>query len=218
MNKRSPNSNAFCAILSAALLFSCAAAVFAQSGRRATKSAPAPVATPEPTPAPAKPAENTKPALTFIIGMDRFGDFSGIPLYVASGVLRSFAGRLDEPASVAVAVESQDMGRSAATQRAKGEKEAYVVWLQLVSNNLSGRSGPNDTPNDIAIEFIVLAPTTAKQVTSGRTYPGAYRNRGVIANPRTSGADGDYQLNQAAKAAAERVLDHFHIGKAIPHP
>jgi len=175
------------------------------------------VSTPEPTTAPNKPAEKRKAAFTFIIGMDRYGDFSRIPLYVSTGVLHTCADRLDDPESVDVEVASRDISRADAVLRAKSEKEAYVVWLRLAPETLSGRTGSNDDPYNVSIEYTVLAPTTAKQVTSGRTFPGAYRKGGVILSPKTSGVAGDYQLNQAAKAAAERILDHFHVGVGGMH-
>jgi hypothetical protein len=190
----------------------------AQSGRRVRKPTSTPVSTPEPAPTPNKPAEKPKAAFTFIIGMDRFGDFSSLPSSAADGVLRSCAGRLDDPQSIDVEIENRDIGHAGAIQRAKSEKEAYVVWLQLVPDTLSGRAGVNDNPYNVYIEYIVLAPTTAKQVTSGRVFQAGYRNRGVIVNPKSSGVYGDYQLNQAAKATAERILDHFHIGMVIPQP
>lgn len=218
MPKRSPISSAFYAVFCATLFLSCALAVAAQSGRRVQKSAPLPVSTPEPTPTSNKPAKKPKAAFTFIIGMDRFGDFSRIPLHASSGVLRTCAGRLDEPESVDVEILAHDIGHARATQRAKSEKEAYVVWLRLVPHTFSGRAGANDDPYNVYIEYIVLAPTTAKQVASGNVFPGAYRNRGVIVSPKTSGIAGDYQLNQAAKATAERILDHFHIGMINTQP
>jgi hypothetical protein len=182
------------------------------------KPTPVPASTPEPTSSPGKPAQKPKAALTFIIGMDRFGDFSRIPLYVSSDVLRTCADRLDDPESVDVEVASRDISRADAVLRAKSEKEAYVVWLHLAPETLSGRAGPYDDPYNVSIEYVVLAPTTAKQVTSGRTFPGAYRTGSVIVGPKTSGVTGDYQLKQAAKAAAERILDHFHIGGIGTHP
>jgi hypothetical protein len=213
MPKRSPSSSAFYAILFATLL-SCALGVVAQSGRRVRKSTPTPVEVPEPTPTPTKPAEKQKPAYTFIVGMDKYGDFSNIPLYVSSGVLRTFAGRLDDPESVKVEIATRDMGRSDSILRAKSEKEAYVVSLQLRSDSIGG-SGSNSDPYNVEIGYAVFAPITAKQVTSGRTYPGAYRNKGVILSPK-SPVYGDYALNQAAKDAAERILDHFHVGMVRP--
>ena len=218
MPKRSPTTSAFYAILCTALFLSCALVVVAQSGRRGPKPTPVPVSTPESTPTPKMPAEKPKAAFTFIIGMDRFGDFSRVPLYVSNGVLRTCAGRLDDPESVDVEIETHDFGHGGAIQRAKSQKEAYVVWLQLVPNTLSGRAGANDDPYNVYIEYIVLAPTTAKQVASGNVFPGAYRNRGVIVSPKTSGIAGDYQLNQAAKATAEKILDHFHVGMVNPRP
>ena len=181
------------------------------------KPTPLPVSTPEPTPPPSKPAEKPKAAFTFIIGMDRYGDFSRIPLYVSNGVLRTCASRLDDPESVRVEVATRDLGRGDAILRAKSEKEAFVVWLQLVPDTFSGRAGSNDDPYNVNIEYIVLAPTTAKQVTSGRVFP-AYRKRGVILNPKNSGINGNYQLNQAAEETAERILSHFHIGAINRQP
>jgi hypothetical protein len=127
-------------------------------------------------------------------------------------VLRTFAGRLDDPESVKVEIATRDMGRSDSILRAKSEKEDYVVSLQLRSDTMTGS---NSDPYNVEIAYAVFAPITAKQVTSGRTYPGAYRNKGVILSPK-SPVYGDYALNQAAKDAAERILDHFHVGMVRP--
>lgn len=218
LNRSRASSRFYAATLCAALAALCALGVMAQSGRRVHKSKPAPVSTPEPTPTPTKPAEKPKPAFTFVIGMDKYGDFSRIPLYVSSGVLRTCAGRLDDPDSVKVEIATRDMGRADAVRRAQAEKEAFVVWLQLRPNTLSGRAGSNDDPYNVQIEYSVFAPTTAKQVTSGRTLPEAYRNKGVIVSPKSSGVYGDYYLNQAAREAAERILAHFHIGMINTRP
>ncbi len=213
MPKRSPTFRAVYAVFFLTLLGLCAFAVVAQSGRRVRKSTPLPpVATPEPTATPNKPAERPKAALTFIVGMDRFGDFSRIPLYVSSNVIRTCANRLDDSDSVKVETETRDISRSDAILRAKSEKEAYIVWLNLVPDNLTGQSNTSNNPYNVYIEYWVFAPTTAKRVTSGRAFPGAYRQGGVIVSPRTAGIAGDYYLNQAAKEVADRILAHFHVG------
>ena len=62
--------------------------------------------------------------------------------------------------------------------------------------------------NNIYIQYSVFAPVTAKTTTQGNTYPNAYR-RGINLPTTTTG--GDYYLNQAARGAAERILDHFHV-------
>src|SRR5687768_10214438 len=158
-------------------------------------------------------AAKPKAAFTFVIGMDRYGDFPRIPLHYLSAVLNSCARRLDEPVTVEVVTATRDMSRSDAILRAKAEKEAHVVWLELQAETLSARSRPNEDPLNVTIEYSVFAPITAKRVTSGRAYPSAYRNRGVIVSPRTGGIyGGDYQLNKAAEEAADQILEHFHLG------
>jgi len=53
------------------IVFLCALAVVAQSGRRVQKSVPAPIPTPEATPTPTIASEKPKPAFTFIVGLDK---------------------------------------------------------------------------------------------------------------------------------------------------
>ena len=209
MPKRSPNSNALYSIFCATLLLSCVLAVVAQSGRRVRKSVPVPIPTPEATPTPTTPSEKAKPAFSFIVGLDKYGDFSRISLNTYSGVLRSCADRLDDSPLVKAEVSTHDMSRSDAVLKAKAEKEAYIVWLQLRPNTFTGQTGIYDDPNNVFVEYTVFAPTTAKLITSGNTYPEAYRNKRI--RVPTSSTNGDYYLNQAARGAAERILDHFHL-------
>jgi hypothetical protein len=199
--------------LALALLAMCALGIVAQSGRRVRKAeTPLPVPTPEATPAPApapKPEPEPEPTFTFIVGMEKFGNFSRVSLNSYSGVLRSCADRLDDSTLVKAETTSRDISRADAIRQAKSEKGAYVVWLQLRANNFSGRTTVYDDPNNVYVQYAVFAPTTAKQVTSGNTYPEAYRNARV--RVPTSTTQGDYYLNQAARGAAERILDHFHL-------
>ncbi len=192
------------------LLLICASIAVAQSGRRATPKAPSPVPTPtpEPTPIPSKPAD-TKPEFRFIVAIDKTGDFSRIPLNAFSGVIRNCADRLNDSRKVKADVSTRDMSRSDAVHQAKAETEAYIVWIQLRPNTFSGQVEINDNPYNVYVQYSVLAPITAKQVTSGNTYPAAYRNQRV--RVPTSTMNGDYYLNQAARGAAERILDHFHL-------
>ena len=209
MPQRSPNSRVLYSIVCATLLLSCALAVVAQSGRRVRKSVPANIPTPEATPTPIIPSAKPKPAFTFIVGIDKYGDFSRISLNAYSGVLRSCAERLDDSLSVKAEISTRDLSRADAVRKAKEEKEAYVVWLQLRPNTFTGQTGVYDDPYNVYVQYSVFAPTTAKQVTSGNTYPEAYRNKRV--RVPTSTTNGDYYLNQAARGAAERILDHFHL-------
>jgi hypothetical protein len=210
MLKRPQTSRAFHVTLYVALVAICALAVVAQSGRRARKPEPAPAPSPEATPTP-PPAQKPKPppTFTFIVGLDGFGDFNAISPSIYTGVLRNCAGRLDSSIAVKAEIGPHDMSRADAIRQAKSEKETYVVWIRLRPNTVSGETGVPDDPNNVFIEYWVFAPTTAKVATTGNTFPEAYRNK-VIRVP-TSGVDGDYYLNQAARGAAERILDHFHL-------
>jgi len=195
--------------LALALVATCALAIVAQSGRRVRKPETAiPVPTPEATPAPA-PTPKPEPTFTFMVGMEKFGDFSRISLDAYSGVLRSCADRLDDSSLVKAETTSREMSRADAIRQAKSEQHAYVVWLQLRANNFSGQTSVYDDPNNVYVQYAVFAPSTAKQVTSGNIYPDAYRNKRV--RVPTSTTQGDYYLNQAARGAAERILDHFHL-------
>jgi len=149
--------------------------------------------------------------------MEKFGDFSRISLNTYSGVLRSCVDRLDDSILVKADATSREMTRADAIRQAKSETGAYVVWLQIRSNNSYGQTSVYDDPDNVYIQYAVFAPTTAKQVTSGNTYPRAYRSARV--RVPTSSTQGDYYMNQAARGAAERILDHFHLRPSqIPRP
>lgn len=194
--------------LALALVAICALGIFAQSGRRVRKSETAiPVPTPEATPAPA-PTPRPEPTFTFIVGMEKFGDFSRVSLNAYSGMLRSCADRLDDSSLVRAETTSREMSRADAIRQAKSEQRAHVVWLQLRANNFFGQTSVYEA-NNVFVQYAVFAPTTAKQVTSGNIYPETYRNKRV--RVPTSTTEGDYYLNQAARGAAERILDHFHL-------
>lgn len=218
MLSHSPLLRAFAAGFAVLLVLSCAATGMAQSGRRARKLPPAIEAAPEPTPT-ATPAssEKPKPRFTFLIGLDRHDGFSNVPLYAYDGVLRSLVDRLDDSPVVQVSGTQSDMNRADAVQKAKVEKEGYVVWLQLEVDTMSNNTQNRGTP-DMVIQYLVLAPTTAKLITSGRTYTQAQRNRGGILNPGTSSIYGDRYLNLAAQEAADKILAYFRSHGPAPPP
>ncbi|MDQ6651193.1 MAG: hypothetical protein M3Y84_00440 [Acidobacteriota bacterium] len=195
----------------------CNSTALAQSGRHVRKPMPAPVATaaPEPAPTPNKAAEKVKALLTFIVGIDRYNGFSNIPLYYYDSVSRGCAERLKDATGVKADIAHGEMSRSDAINRARAEKEAYVVWLQLSSQNINNTPGTVNNVNDIYLEYSVYAPTTAKRVAWGHTYQGA-RKRGVVVGPSPSGRGNrvysEYLLKQAARDAAERILDVMKIG------
>jgi hypothetical protein len=204
------------------LLFAiCSITALAQSGRRAPKSPSVPAATPEPSPTPTAKKSLDKPALPLIVGIDRQGLFANIPLYFYDTVLQSCADRLRDEPSVSVQTGSRDVSRGEAVKRAKAEKEGYVVLLDLRVDAYGGSS--NADLSQIYIEYFIFAPQTAKQVSSGRVYQQAYRNRGGIPFPtsgRGNASLAEYRLKQAARDAAERILGAVHVSPSpgIPRP
>jgi hypothetical protein len=193
----------------------CASTASAQSGRRVHKPAPTPASTPEVKPTATKPAEKEKATLKFIVGVDRYLGFSTIPLYYYDSVARGCAERLDDAPGVKVEVASREMSRSDAVLRAKAEKVAFVVWLQLKVENVSGDPSSVDNLNQIYIEYEVFEPTTAKRLTWGHAYQQGYRKGGVVVNRPGSGRGNpsysEYLLKQAAKEAADRILNALKI-------
>ena len=185
----------------------------AQSGRRGPKTSPTPVPIPAPeaNPEPAKSSENSKGYIRFIVGIDQHDSFSTITLSTAGGVQRSFSQRLDEPDWAKVDSSRRDMSRSEAIKLAKTEKDTYVVLLRIREDTMGSRNPgtANNDYNNAYVEYTVFTPGAAKVFATGSTYPPT--RRGVILNPRTSGTDGDYYLNRAARDAADHVLSKFSI-------
>jgi hypothetical protein len=219
MLNQSPRLRTFVAGFALVFVLSFASANLAQSGRKGRKSDPVPVATPEPEPSPTPDVSSakTKPRFTFLVGLDRNDTFSNVPLYAHEGVLRSLIGRLEDSPVVKVGASQSNMGRGEAIKHAKAETEAYVIYLQLGLDSLSNNTQSSGN-YDIIIEYSVLAPLTAKQLTYGRTYTQAQRNRGSILNPRTSSIYGDRYLNLAAQEAADKILAYFRSHGPSPPP
>jgi hypothetical protein len=187
--------------------------VAAQSGRRTAKP-PTPEATPTPEtqPDPPKRPPPDKTGPTILVGIDNTDTFSNIPLYYPETVLRSCVDRLDD-SSVKVDVVGRALTRGDAVKKAKElkEGEGYVALLQLKFDSMSNS---NSSINDLVVEYVVFAPTTAKIATSGRAYLGSTQKGAII--PRTGGATNamyaEQLLKRAGAEAAERILNGLHVG------
>jgi hypothetical protein len=214
MMKQSRSLQILASFFAAGLVLSFTFIATAQSGRRASKSpqTTVPPVAPTTAPAAAKPSpEKLAPVATLLVGIDKSDGFSLISLSATSGVLHSCVDRLNDSASVKVIMESPSMTRGDAVKKAKaGTEGQHVVWLQVGLDRVSASQGARVDPHDVFIEFIVFAPTTAKIIASGRTYPQTHRQSG-IPSTRTGGIYGDYLYNKAAREAAERILRAFHV-------
>ncbi len=203
-------------VLAAFALFLSATIALAQSGRRTHKPPPAaPEA--EPTPSAKNPAPKEQPVLTLIVGMNPADTFSGVPLYYYSSILQSLTDRLRSGHSLSLEVVERGFSRGEAITRAKAEKEAYIAFVELRADRYGSSSGTYGNVNlgELYIEYTVLFPATAKIKTSGSVYQRSLGKGGVVLGPRTTGRTGvgaaEYQLKQAAREAAERILSTFHL-------
>jgi hypothetical protein len=181
----------------------CALSVQAQSGRRQTKpvpAAPIPTPTPEPTPIPKKEQEEQK--LIFLVGLDRDAAHPSIPLYLHSTAQRGCADRLRSRSSAEVDVAQRDMNRSDAIQKAKASTDTYVVLLTLRLDAMA------QSYNDLQLDFVVFAPTTAKVVITGRSLVTGNRAGPVVVG-RTSRLPGGLIREQAVKQAGEDAADRI---------
>ncbi|HEV2884341.1 MAG TPA: hypothetical protein VGW36_05750 [Pyrinomonadaceae bacterium] len=124
--------------------------------------------------------------------------------------------RLNDSPGVVVEQVQADMTRGEAVRRARTEKEAYVVLLELVVDRMS--SSNSDNPQ-LCLQYWVFSPTTGKIKTSGATYSHTTRSGGVILTRRMPDVLRDHNLQQASREAAERILAAFKLqpdGSRIP--
>lgn len=210
----------FATTLAVSFALGCTSTIIGQSGRQVRKSAPAPVATPEPTPTLSKSVEKEKPTITFLVGVDQHNGFSTIPLQYYDSVVRACSERLDDASAVKSDTVHREINRRDAISLAKTQKTAYVVWLQFKLEGVNPDPTMMDNVNLLYLEYSVFEPTTAKVVTWGHTYQGA-RNKGPVVRPSPSGrgntAYSEYLLKQAARNAAEKILDAMKVmGRELP--
>ena len=208
-------------IAGVAVLLSSALYSTGQSGRRTVNPKPVEAPSPEPTATPQQQssAEKTKAAHRMIVGIDSGSGFENIPLYLYSAALYGCSEKLDESPSVKVEGSYESFSRGQAVSRAKAEKEGYVVWLQLRGESTSADRNVNNI-REVHLEYVLLAPGTAKQITSGRTYQRAANVGDVILNPggRNNSAYAERLVKQAARDAAQRILAALDLpgGRRLP--
>lgn len=182
----------------------------AQSGRRQVRrDSPAPAVPAEAktesevSPKKAKPA----PAATLIVGGDRLGSSFLISAGYLDVALAACVERLRGAPSLAV-TGGGNMTRKEAVDEAKRQEDAHVVWLEI--------KPANDGSDDVAIEYWVFIPKTAKVMTSGRIYLGSTaRGNGRVGAgvpSVTRRLPLEYQLREGGREVADRVMDKFHVG------
>jgi hypothetical protein len=192
----------------------------AQSGRRSptmSKTSPAP-----PTAEKAVEATTTatkkdvKPLASFVIVEDTGSAFE-VDYTARRIVLGGFVARLDQSSVVAV-TRGGRATRKEARDRAKTEREAFVVLVELEeeldSINMRGRSRPEDRL--LVIKSYVYTPATGDLKFTDRFVARPYDSRASVGGVRVPVPSGggyglEAQFERAGRDAAERLLSRFQI-------
>jgi len=185
----------------------------AQSGRRSTNNPTTAPSVSGPKTIEKKPAP--KPQLMLLVGIEDRIALGPIPSYLSDTVLDNCVRRLGEAADVIPKSLGRAVARTDAINRAKGEKDTYVVWLQLGSDLEDAGKQSRNGPDELYVRYTIFEPVTGKVKQAGRTHKQIYRvGRGGVSAPTSSKNNplySEYAVKQAAREAAERVLDAFDL-------
>ena len=189
------------------------ATAFAQSGRRSTGS-PATTTAPSvsgPKTVEKKPAPAAK--IQFLVGINSREAFSTVPFYIFDTVLDNCVRRLGESEIVFVTSAGNKMDRGDAIKAAKQEKARYVVSLEVGSEYADAAKQVKNGQDELYVKYLIIEPETGKIKQSGRTHQHIYQTgKGGVGLPTKNGpVYSEYALKQAAREAADRILEAFDI-------
>ena len=201
----------------------CAADVAqAQSGRRAKGGAPLAskpvVSTPvESEKGLEKPATRTEAQRQPLIVTADEHSFESVyaPVDATRIILNGFVERLKKSSAFDIRVD-KEMSRERASDLARKQEEAYLVWLRFGSDAVSARS---HDAQDYYVDYVVFTPATAKVKTGGKIYLRSARRSARVGGvpiglplPQTdSRAAWESVLKQAGSDAAERIMGEFDV-------
>src|SRR2546422_6276398 len=195
-----------------AIVSVCAHAAFAQSGRRSTSTPPT-----APSVSGPKSVEKTTPKpppLQLLVAVEEHNPVSNMPYYLSDTVLDNCVRHLNDAAEVNATAGQRGMSRGDAINRARAaDKNSFVVWLQIDSDAMASGKQSKNGPDELYVRYTIFEPGTAKIKQWGRTHQQIYKTGqgGVSTTAKNSPVYSEYALKQAAKEAAERVLEAFEI-------
>jgi hypothetical protein len=201
-----------CGSLCVSVVLSFCLVAQAQSGRRSQKPLSPPTPTAPTTPSPKEseqPPTPEKPPLKqrlVIAGMDAQSSAYYIPPYMADAVMRGFTAKFSAMSSIKLTHEP-NMRRKHAVERAKKETEAFVVLLQLATDNMGGSVG-DVSPENLIVAYLVFSPVTGKVKDQGRVYIRPARS--ILGQRLPTSRTVDGQLVEAGREAATRVIPALH--------
>lgn len=199
-------------LLITAILIALATVAPAQSGRRGSKRSPVPAPEPAPSPTPAATKPQASARIELLVAVNDPTAFDRVPIVAPEIALEACARRLKEAKEIAIDVASRPMTRAEAISAAKAETTRYVAFLEV--KNQRAEFGAESSGQDrLYIDFAVFEPGTAKLKKSGRAQHSTGRagSVGVTIPGMGDGMYSDYELREAARHAADRILDAFQI-------
>ena len=206
--QRSATGKNLLALLS---IFVCALTLHAQSGRRSAS---------DPTTSPSvsgpKPVEKTTPKapkIPLLVAVEERNPLVNVPYYLSDTVLDNCVRRLNDAPEINASTAVRGMTREQASTKAKSEKEAFVIFLQIESDIAPSARQAKNGPDELYVRYTIFEPGSAKIRQWGRTHQQIYKTGqgGVSTSSKSSPVYSEYALKQAAKEAAERVLEAFEI-------
>ena len=218
--RRAPGPAAALALLAVLL---CAAGAPAQSGRKAQKPLGLPTEAPKQGESESKKPEAKKAeALVTFVVMKDDNLTMGLDTLTRDGVAAAFVNRLRQVTSV----EITDAGkgrRQEARERARKEEAAFVVWFQL-DDEAVGMSRQDVDARGLVLRTYVYTPKAGELKYTDTIYQRPYRDsariggvRVPVPTRRVGRYPSQYELEQAARDAADRLLTRFHITPPPEH-
>ena len=200
-------------LLAAVFLLAIGITVDAQSGRRSSGGQ-----TTAPSVSGPKTVEKAPvkaPILQLLVGVENSNPLLNVPYYLSDTVLDNCVRRLNEATEINASRTGRGMTRAESVSRAKAAKEAYVIFLQIESDIADSGKQAKNGPDELYVRYTIFEPVTARIKQWGRTHQQIYKiGPGGISVPTASKNNplySEYALKQAAREAAERVLEAFEI-------
>ncbi len=187
--------------LIAVLILAVAVSNPAQSGRRLPGSQTSPGSI---TPTNTEVNRGPAPALLFRVVLLIGRQSTSRHLRSEDTIYASFIQRLNEFVNV-TGTSVGEVSRKDATQRARAETDALVVFLDFDIDSLQGRKVVFDS-SDLEINYFLFEPITGKQITRGKVY---YRAIGG-AGSRRSNSPTDPPVKITAEAAGIETAERLH--------
>ncbi|HSP64180.1 MAG TPA: hypothetical protein VLQ90_14420 [Pyrinomonadaceae bacterium] len=194
-----------------AIIFTSTISVEAQSGRRSSNGQ-----TTAPSVSGPKTVEKTPvkaPKIQLLVSVEDRNPLMSVPYYLSDTVLDNCVRHLNDAPEINATTSGRGTTRAEAIIRAKAQKEAFVIFLQIESDIAPSAKQAKNGPDELYVRYTIFEPATARIKQWGRTHQQIYKTGqgGVSTSSKSSPVYSEYALKQAAREAAERVLEAFEI-------